>query len=309
VPFNENDAYGAAARQAAIQQAAAAAAVEANSPEALAAEAARQEAKLAAEAAEWRAAERAACDARGESYPPEILEPSAPQPVDEYNGPTGLDEDGTVPRLGRTIKGVAYPEDLPEDPAPARSRLAAAVQAVLEDPEEEPDYEPEPEDVMGGAELVQWVLIPDPDGTDGWALVLSIQRHTEQEPDVVPIDVTQAMMRKWRNAPGNANDLERFAAGLMEKVADALAEDLTDGVIEALQRITTGELREKQHLDAPTETSVGEDEPIPFGSLQEYIEMRDHYANTLTRDEYVAFLDQNQDYEDEIERQSEADRG
>lgn len=293
---NRDGGYQARAEQAAIQHARALVAAEANSPEAIAAEAARQEVRLAAEAAEWRAAERAISDANGEPYRPEILEPS---PVLE---PTGLDEDGSVP-------------------TPRKSRLAEALSTVLEDPDEVEDEEVEelPAEVMGGAHLIRWILLPAEEN-DGWTLGLGIESNEDEQPDAVYLEVTQAMMRKWRNAPANANDLERFAAGLMEKVADSLAEDLTDNLIVALERITRGELREKQHLlDVPTETSIGPDddgpfadapdnadevpdEPVPFGSIDEYVQARDSYAQTLSREDYSAFLDDNQDLEDQIER-------
>lgn len=299
-----NDGYSAAQRQMRIQQAKAAAAAEANSPEALAAEAARQAIIRENEAREWRAAERAICDAKGEDYRPEILEPSPPVDVDgngafeprmvppawDHPTPSGLDDDGSVP-------------------SPRRSRLADKLAEVVLEEEEETEPEPEPDPVMGGAHLVRWILVPAAE-SDGWTLGFSMEDHTSEEPDAVYLEVTQAMMRGWRNAPQNAHDLERFAAGIMEKVADSLAEDLTDRLIEALNRITTGELREKQYLvqeftDAPTETAIGPDddgEVEPFGSVAEYVEIRDSYAQTLSRDEFAAFLDDNQDMEEAVAR-------
>lgn len=286
--------YQAAARQMKIQQAAAAAAAEAASPEAVAAEAERQRVKLEMEAAEWRAAERAICDAKGESYRPEILEPS---PVLEtgVDGSLEVYDDYAGNNIVTGRKG-------------GKSRLADALAEVVEEQQEEVEVLPE---VMGGAHLVRWILVPA-DESDGWTLGISTESNTDEEPDAVYLEITQAMMRKWRNSPAADKPLERFAAGLMEKVADSLAEDLTDPLIDALERITRGELREKQHLNLvePTRTSVGEDEPqpagedepVPFGSLHEYIEARDSYALTLSRDEFAAFLDTNQDLEEQVER-------
>lgn len=301
--------YGASAKQAAIQAAAAAAAAEAYSPEAIAAEAKRQEDRIAAEAAQWRKEGREQCIREHRPIEAQYLEPSPPLPggvdgngehmISEggpvYTDPTGLDEDGTVP-------------------SPRKSRLAEILAEVVEP--EEAEEEPVPAEVMGGAHLVRWILLPAEEG-DGWTLGLSTESHEDESPDAVYLEITQAMMRKWRNAPASANDLERFAAGLMEKVADALAEDLTDRLIESLQRITTGELRERQYLlppsgieltgypqDLPTETSVGEDEPVPFSNLDEYVQARDAYAQMMSAGEFSAFLDENQDYEDEIERRA-----
>lgn len=300
--------YGAAAEQMRIQQAAAAAAAEAGSAEALAAEAARREKALAEEAAVWRREGREQCVRENRPIEAQYLDPSPPLAggVDEVNEIS--DPDAVVP-------------------TPRKSRLADAMAEVIEEHQEEAEYQAV-EEVMGGASLVRWILVPD-DESDGWTLGLSTESHEDEAPDQVYLDVTQAMMRKWRNSPDADKGLERFAAGIMEKVADALAEDLTDALIESLERITTGELREKQRLEAqewtfpegsdvsvpvePTRTSVGEDEPHqalpegdvePFDSLDDYIAARDHYANTLSRDEYVAFLDTNQEYEDEIERQN-----
>ena len=294
---NRDGGYKASAEQMRIQQAAAAAAAEAFTPEAIAAEAARREKALAEEAAQWRKEGREQCIREGRPIEEQYLEPSPAQPVDEV--PTGLDEDGSVP-----------------SPRRSGSRLAAALAPVVEE-HQEPEVEEEeeiPAEVMGGAHLVRWILVPAEE-SDGWTLGLSTESHEDEQPDAVYLEVTQAMMRKWRNAPASAHDLERFAAGLMEKVADALAEDLTDRLIEALQRITTGELREKQYLagpvefhndyepDPPTETSVGNDVE-PFESLEAYVQFRDDYAQTASREDFAAFLDDNQEYEDEIERRA-----
>ena len=297
---NENDAYGAAARQMKIQQAAAAAANEAGSAEALAAEAARQDAIREAEAATWRKEGREQCIRENRPIEQQYLEPS---PVLEG----GVDAAVNAPSDERDVSaGITAHE---------RRKSTLAERLAVEEEEV-------PEDLMGGAHLVRWLLTPS-DDSDGWTLGLSTESHEDEQPDAVYLEVTQAMMRKWRNAPPAAKDLERFAAGLMEKVADALAEDLTDRLIECLERITRGELREKQSLPhftgaphdhilpdgtemEPTRTSVGEDVE-PFTSLEDYVIARDAYTQTMSAREYTDFLDANQHLEDEIERRSVED--
>lgn len=321
--------YQASAEQMAIQQSAAAVANEAFSAEAIAAEAARREVALAEEAAVWRREGREQCVREGRPIEAQYLEPSEPLAGGvDGNGDAMVNEGGRLETYGDSTltpdewyaeQAASRPAPVPE---PRSSRLAAALVEVLDEhvPEEEAD---EPEEVlpevMGGAHLVRWILVPA-DGSDGWTLGISTESNTDEEPDAVYLEITQAMMRKWRNEPDAVQGLPRFAAGLMEKVADSLAEDLTDPLIDALERITRGELREKQHLSPvePTRTAVGEDEPTTrtdasdldaepvysFESLDDYVMARDAYAQIMSADEFSAFLDDNQDYEDEIERQA-----
>ena len=42
----------------------------------------------------------------------------------------------------------------------------------------------------------------------------------------------------------------------------------------------------------------------PFESLEAYVAFRDDYAQTASREDFAAFLDDNQEYEDEIERRA-----
>lgn len=256
--------------RAARANARASSAAEMFTPEFKAAEAKRQEAARAAEAAANRYSEYDRYVAEVLVYNQERNQDQRIGAVHPFQETMGLEEwkvayGFTEPEEMDAGENDAWMSDQPEPeevqdeptegPVPTgRKSLAEAVSDHLG------DQPAEPVNVMGGAVLLRWVLTPAEEGND-WVFGMSVERELDEMPDAVFVNVNQAMLRSWRNEPKGTNTLERFAAGLIEKLADATAEDLTDSAVAALHRITDGDLRGVSSLRAvPTETAIGDDD-------------------------------------------------
>lgn len=166
----------------------------------------------------------------------DVLAPSPPMPVDE------IDPVKWEP-------GMQVPED-GEWPS-LSDKLAEAVQPVL-DGSEEPD---ESDSLGAGRAVIQWILVPsdDEENEDGYQLGLQVQVD-EQAPGGVVLEITTEMLDRWKAGVGlqkNRTEHKRFAAGIIERAVELAALETGNSLIWTLEQLM---------LDAPTETSVGEDE-------------------------------------------------
>lgn len=146
-----------------------------------------------------------------------VLEPSPPVPVDEI-GPANAD---------------------------LSAKLAEAVAPVLEGADET---------VIGaGRAIMQWILVSsdDPENSDGYQLALQVQVD-EQVPGGVVLEISQQMLKQWRDGIQNKDGETRFAAGIVEKTIEIASLETGNALIYHLREL----MRE------PTRTAVGDDDDV-----------------------------------------------
>lgn len=146
-----------------------------------------------------------------------VLEPSPPVPVDEIE-PANAD---------------------------LSAKLAEAIAPVVEGPDET---------VIGaGRAIMQWILVPsdDPENSDGYQLALQVQVD-EQAPGGVVLEITQQMLKQWRDGIQNKDGETRFAAGIVEKTIEIASLETGNALIYHLREL----MRE------PTRTAIGDDDDV-----------------------------------------------
>lgn len=146
-----------------------------------------------------------------------VLEPSPPVPVDEIE-PANID---------------------------LSAKLAEAVAPVVEGSDET---------VIGaGRAIMQWILVPsdDPENSDGYQLALQVQVD-EQVPGGVVLEISQQMLKQWRDGIQNKDGETRFAAGIVEKTIEIASLETGNALIHHLREL----MRE------PTRTAIGDDDDV-----------------------------------------------
>lgn len=200
------------------------------------------------EAIDRRAAQRAAAAAALQEWTPEAIsaEEERQRVQAEYLANADDNEHGPDRDV---LAGEVEPEEGNHTPQTLEEKLSSAVQAVLQDPGEEPDP-------IGIGRLVfQWILVPAED-SEGYQLGIQLQVD-EQAPAGMGVDITPEMLASWakgKGLQGNRTEHKHFVAAMFDQAIGVGATETANALVYALEELMLWETR-------PTETSVGEDEP------------------------------------------------
>lgn len=148
-----------------------------------------------------------------------------------------------------------------------RAKIADDLVEGLADEDEELEHHPAMDLVRVNSAVpfemtlsATWALLPLPD-SESWVLQLAVYHAGETEPDGIQFVIDERQRHAWRKLSGE-KVRERFLAGLFEKMADTLADELYEGAMAATGEIVT---RKGNRLVREVGGPVAAYDPAQFG--------------------------------------------